>query len=51
MSDMKIIQVENNSTGAELGLQIGDQITKINGQPVRDVIDYRFLIADRKSVV
>ncbi len=43
---MKIIQIENNSTGAEAGLRIGDEILKINGQPVRDVIDYRFLIAE-----
>ncbi len=43
---MKIIQIENDSTGAELGLQVGDRILKINGRPVRDVIDYRFLIAE-----
>jgi putative radical SAM enzyme (TIGR03279 family) len=43
---MKIIQIENDGTGAEMGLQIGDRILRINGRPVRDVLDYRFLIAE-----
>lgn len=43
---MKIVKIEKNSIGAELGLQIGDEVIKINGQPVRDIIDYRFLVAD-----
>lgn len=43
---MKIIQVDKNTTGEELGLRPGDRIARINGEPVRDVLDYRFLIAE-----
>ena len=43
---MKIINIKKNSTGAELGLQVGADVVKINGRPVRDIIDYRFLVAE-----
>lgn len=43
---MKITKIEPNSTAEDLGLNIGDQIAKINGQAVKDVIDYRFLISE-----
>jgi putative radical SAM enzyme (TIGR03279 family) len=43
---MKIIDVKTDSIANELGLNVGDKILKINGQPVRDIIDYRFLIAE-----
>ncbi|MFQ5825066.1 MAG: DUF512 domain-containing protein [bacterium] len=43
---MKIIEIEKNSIGKELGLRVGDDVIKINSQPVRDIIDYRFLIAE-----
>lgn len=29
-----------------MGLRTGDEIVRINGHPVRDILDYRFLIAD-----
>ncbi|MGH7496448.1 MAG: DUF512 domain-containing protein [bacterium] len=45
---MKITSVDNNSTGAELGLRPGDEIYRINGQRVRDILDYRFLITDEE---
>ncbi|MFQ5601994.1 MAG: DUF512 domain-containing protein [bacterium] len=45
---MKIIAVENKSTGAELGLKIGDKIVAINGKPVADVIDYQFMITEEE---
>lgn len=45
---MKIVNIENDSTAHELGLQVGDNILKINGNPVRDVLDYRFLIAEEE---
>jgi len=32
----------------QLGVEPGDRIVRINGQPVRDILDYRFLIADEK---
>ncbi len=43
---MKIKQVNKQTSGEELGLLAGDDITRINGNPVRDILDYRFLIAD-----
>lgn len=45
---MKIISIEKNSTGAALGLQVGDELAKINKHPVRDILDYRFLVAEEQ---
>jgi putative radical SAM enzyme (TIGR03279 family) len=39
---MKIIQVENESIAQDLGIQPGDELTEINGERVRDILDYRF---------
>ncbi|MBQ7094949.1 MAG: DUF512 domain-containing protein [Clostridia bacterium] len=38
----KIIQVDPDSLGAELGLKAGDQLISINGHPIKDVIDYMY---------
>lgn len=43
---MKIITIDQASTGRECGLQPGDEVLSINGAPVRDIIDYRFLTAE-----
>ncbi len=43
---MKITSIDHNSTGQELGLCPGDEVMRINGEPVRDILDYRFLTAD-----
>lgn len=43
---MRITKVDKNSTAEELGLHVGDDVVKINGHSVRDIIDYRFLISD-----
>jgi putative radical SAM enzyme (TIGR03279 family) len=45
-ASVKIFSIDNNSTATELGLQPGDEIYRINGQRVRDILDYRFLITD-----
>jgi putative radical SAM enzyme (TIGR03279 family) len=39
---MKIIAFENQSTGSESGFQIGDDLIKINGHPIRDEIDFQY---------
>lgn len=39
---MKIITVEDNSLAQALGLKPGDSLLKINGQKVRDELDYQF---------
>jgi putative radical SAM enzyme (TIGR03279 family) len=43
---VKIIAIDHNSTGQELGLCPGDEVLRINGEAVRDILDYRFLTAD-----
>ncbi len=43
---VKIAQVLPGSIAEELELEIGSRIVRINGELVRDVIDYRFLEAD-----
>lgn len=39
-----IIKVEKGSIAEELGLEAGDRLVAINGQEVKDVFDYRYLI-------
>jgi putative radical SAM enzyme (TIGR03279 family) len=41
-----ISQVIPDSIAAELGFEVGDRLVSINGQPLRDLIDYQFLCAD-----
>jgi len=41
-----IEDVEPNSIGKELGIEPGDILLSINGNPVRDIIDYKYLISD-----
>jgi len=48
---MKILSVNENSIGAELGLKPGDRIDAIDGSRVRDIIDYRFKISDENVVL
>jgi putative radical SAM enzyme (TIGR03279 family) len=45
---MKITAVEKNSIADNLGLQTGDDLVRINGAPVRDVLDFRYLIAEEE---
>lgn len=41
-----IKSIEKNSIAEELEIEIGDILLNINGNEVKDVIDYRFLMAD-----
>jgi len=43
---MKILDFEKQSTAAEAGLKIGDDLIIINEEPIRDLIDFRFHVAD-----
>ena len=43
-----VTMVEAGSIGAELGIQPGDKILRINGVAPRDLIDYRILIAEEE---
>ncbi len=42
---IKIIEVEQNSLAAELGLAPGDRVWTINGKRVRDGLDFKFMTA------
>lgn len=42
---VEIASIEPNSLAAELELEPGDRITKINGRSVRDYLDFRFYTA------
>jgi len=48
---MKITHVAQDSIGARLGLQVGDQVEAINGSRVRDILDYRFKVAEEHMVL
>jgi putative radical SAM enzyme (TIGR03279 family) len=43
---VRIAAIEPESIAEELELQIGSRVVRINGQPVRDGIDFRFLEAE-----
>ena len=45
-SGLRIFTVEKGSIADEMGLETGDRITAINSEPVRDIIDFRYLEAD-----
>lgn len=42
----KICKIFKDSIAEELGIEIGDKIISINGNQIKDIIDYRFLMAD-----
>jgi putative radical SAM enzyme (TIGR03279 family) len=42
----RISRVLPDSIAAEVGFEAGDSLVSINGQPLRDLIDYQFLCAD-----
>ena len=41
-----VASVEIGSIGEEIGFEVGDQLISINGVKPRDLIDYKFLIAE-----
>ena len=43
---VRIAEIQPDSIAEELRLRIGSRIVRINGEPVRDTIDFRFLEAD-----
>ena len=40
--------IEAGSIGEEVGFEVGDKLISINGIQPRDLIDYKFLIAEEK---
>ena len=47
----EVAEVAPVSLGAELELEPGDRITKVNGRPVRDYLDFRFHTAGETELV
>src|SRR5262245_39683901 len=43
---VRIATIESSSIAEELELRIGSRVVRINGEPVRDGIDFRFLESD-----
>src|SRR5688572_26200006 len=48
---VEIAEVSPNSLGAELELEPGDRIIKVNGRVVRDYLDFRFQTAGETELV
>ena len=48
---VEIAEVTPHSLGAELELEAGDRITKVNGRVVRDYLDFRFQTAGETELV
>ncbi|HEY0604852.1 MAG TPA: DUF512 domain-containing protein [Herpetosiphonaceae bacterium] len=46
-----VVNVEPGSTAEQLDLRVGDVVVAVNGQQMRDVIDYRYAIADETVTV
>ena len=44
----EISELDPQGTGAEAGLLVGDLVISINGERLRDAIDYRFYIANEE---
>jgi len=40
--------IDPDSIGEELGIEPGDRVLSINGQPIRDILDYRFMVDDNQ---
>lgn len=48
---VKIIGVEKGSAAERVGIQCGDYLISINDREVRDVLDYRFFLAEKTVVL
>jgi NifB/MoaA-like Fe-S oxidoreductase len=46
-----VVNVEAGSTAQALGLRVGDVVTRVNDQPMRDVIDYRYAMAEERVTI
>lgn len=48
---LPIFRLEPGSIAEEMGLKPGDRVIAINGEPVRDIIDFRFLESEETLTV
>lgn len=49
--DNEIESVHPGGIGEEMGLEKGDRLVRINGEPVEDILDYIYLINDESLLV
>lgn len=47
----KIVKISPNSLAEEIDLEMGDRLISINGTEIKDIIDYKFLMADENIVL
>lgn len=47
-NEAKIKTVDKGSLGAKMGIKPGDILVSINGEPIIDILDYRFLECEQK---
>ncbi len=48
---MKIVKVHPESLGAEIGIQRGNRLMRINGKRVQDELDYKFRITEESLIL
>jgi len=48
---VKICGIEKNSYAEKVGIMIGDELISVCGNEIRDVLDYRFYIMEKKITV
>lgn len=46
-----VVNVESGSTAQRLGMRVGDVVVAVNDKPMRDIIDYRYAVADDRVAV
>jgi len=47
----KIVKISPNSLAEEIGIEIGDRLISINETEIKDIIDFKFLMADENIVL
>ncbi|MGB9802579.1 DUF512 domain-containing protein [Desulfofundulus sp.] len=51
MQGLEIEKVAPGSIAAELGMEPGDRLVAVNGLPVEDILDYRFLTCEEELTI
>ena len=46
-----VTEVTPRSRAARRGIRVGDILLTVNGHPIRDVLDYRFYLAEETVVL
>jgi len=46
-----VAHIAPGTLGEEIGIEPGDQIVKVNGHPLRDILDFQFYAADEEVIL